>query len=220
MKELNMKIEFTNTTADIMSQCIQAKKSSFSKYERDFDVIFRGKEKVKLDRQAVFDFFEEDLNVGILAAFVWGFPTGGRGQLISSVVKNRNHIADVLDRAKNRGLDRELFEEINSPKYLNYATTTKFLYFSRTRVGELSTLIFDQRVKLYLQSNKIEQYSPMQIWLNKKYSYSLPFEQYVNYLKGTKNLQIQHKLADPAIIEHYFFENAPMKRKPRHLICD
>lgn len=203
-----MKIDTKGLRLNAGSQATYVKAKNFK--FKHFDMLFDGKDQILISRQDVIKNFQESKKKGILSAFAWGFPTGGRSKA-KSISEYLEEIEPILIEMMKHGVTEDSFKAINSFKNLKTATTTKLLYFSGSKIGESISLIFDSRVKSFLDSARPIEYERMFSYLDKKHANAIPFEAYSSYVLETHLLAQKYRV-EASAIELYFFENDP-KRK-------
>lgn len=206
-------------TISPMNQIITIKLSTFSKekFSGIFEKYFYQEEEISISRNQIFEEFEKNTKDGILKAFMWGFPSGGRGNLSTRLVENIDFFVETLDLIKKIGITEFLFEKINSISSVNFATTTKFMYFSNSKFINIRSLIFDQRVKLFIEHYKPINFEKTLRNLQDSSGYNLPHKAYISYISECWELADSLNVS-PDVVEMYLFEKAPMKRRPRHSI--
>lgn len=204
-----MEIDIKNLrlTTDTQATCVKAKNFNF----KHFNLLFEGKDQIQISRLNVINNFQDSIKKGILSAFAWGFPTGGRSKAkyISEYLED---IEQIIIEMISHGVTASNFKSINSFKNLITATTTKLLYFSGSKIDKLNSLIFDSRVKSFLDTNRPIEYASMFDYLDKKNINGIPFEAYSTYVKETNALAQMYKV-EASVIELYFFENDPKRKK-------
>lgn len=212
---LESMIDVGKLTKEPIKQFIQAKRSTFVNLKNGdlFDLIFAERDEVSLGREDVFNFFEKDVELGILSAFVWGFPTGGRGRLTRSIIDNFDSLKTILNTIRNTELNEADFSALNRMKGLNFATNTKFLYFARSNIEQSPCLIFDKMVKDFLAIRRPHEYKDMFSYFDMKYSYGIDFKVYREYVIRTNEVaQLMGGLSSDAL-ELYFFKYSPSRRR-------
>ena len=213
-EDLKEYAKFTN----YLEQSIKVNALTFAndKFDGAFLEYFNGADSITISRSDVFDAFSKNSKDGILSAFMWGFPTGGRGTSAINLIKNLDFYIETIDLIKKVGVNKFLFEKINSKPRVNYATTSKFLYFSNAKTSYGASLIFDQRVSLFITEYQPVDFQKTFSCLREQKGYKLPHNSYISYVKECNELADKLKTY-PDIVEMYLFERAPMKRKPKHL---
>jgi len=199
-------------------QSVCTKSANFSRagYNGGFDSLFResGPDR-SISRSDVYAAFDKKFDEGVLTAFVWGFPTGGRGTAGARVIQNLMSIAADVALAARNGCTAQRWEALNSHRGINFATTTKFLYFARVSAEENPCLIFDARVRKFLECNRPREFRETLAGLDNIRGYGLPYSTYVSYLKEMSAASDALRCSADAL-EMYMFREAPGYRRPRH----
>jgi hypothetical protein len=201
---------------DYLQQGVTIKRQNFSKpqFLGKFDGFFENRDVLFINRNHLFEAFSESKHEGILKTLMWGFPTGGRGFLLQKVLESIEFFERCISLCSS--VTEENFHDINSISGVKFATTTKFLYFSRAKIDGMNCLIFDARVKNFIQRNNYAEFFGLKEIFNAG-SYGISFAEYSSYVLA------MHKLANqlyvtPDELELYFFSNVPGMRPPSHII--
>ena len=201
-----------------MSQSIEIKRKNFLKYNSAFDKVFSEQDVINLSRQDVFAQFEKDLEIGMLAAIAWGFQKGTLpgGKTLNPFVSNFQSLKGTLNKILDYGLTEELFAKLNSHKEVKNGITTKLLYFSGAKNENNECLIYDSRVKAYLEYFRPIEFAKTLSFIKK--SQAMPtYELYKFYCKEAN--ACSEKSNTPAgALEMFMFTNAPGKRLAQHKI--
>ena len=190
----------------LLNQTIEIKKKNFEKYDGKFDVVFDGNDKVQLSRKGVFESFNSSLEMGMLSSIAWGFPKGTRpgGSTLHPFLENFDDIKNVLKKIANEGLNEATFNNLNMHKNVKNGLTTKLLYFSNSVVNSSPCLIYDSRVKAYL-----EEFRPIEfiktLELMKKSQAQPTFDLYENYCEEAHVCAEKHSLPSNDAIEIFMF---------------
>jgi hypothetical protein len=219
----NSVIKHFNSSSEInsinfLNQTIEIKKKNFEKYDGQFDVVFGGNDKVQLSRKGVFESFNSSLEMGMLSSIAWGFQKGTRpgGRTLHPFLENFDDIKNVLKKISNVGLNEGTFNDLNMHKNVKNGVTTKLLYFSNSVVNSSPCLIYDSRVKAYL-----EEFRPIEfvktLELMKKWQAQPTFDLYKKYCAEAHECAEKHSLPSAAI-EMFMFTAAPGKRPAQHVI--
>ncbi len=208
-------VDISKVTKTPIGQIIHAKRNTFvNSINGDyFDQIFAGSTELSLTRQDVFSYFAKNIELGILAAFVWGFPTGGRRRMTKAIIDNIENLKMILNSVKNAELSEKEFSALNSMKGLNFATNTKFLYFARAKIEQSPCLIFDKMVKEFLSINRSQEYQHMFSYFDKKYGYGIEFKIYREYVIKTNEIAQSLDGLNGDALELYFFQYSPSRRR-------
>ena len=211
----NSVIKHFNSSSEInsinfLNQTIEIKKKNFEKYDGQFDVVFGGNDKVQLSRKGVFESFNSSLEMGMLSSIAWGFQKGTRpgGRTFHPFFENFDDIKNVLKKISNVGLNEGTFNDLNMHKNVKNGVTTKLLYFSNSVVNSSPCLIYDSRVKAYL-----EEFRPIEfiktLELMKKSQAQPTFDLYENYCEEAHVCAEKHSLPSNDAIEIFMFTFAP-----------
>ncbi|MDC3304101.1 hypothetical protein OAV15_02815 [Amylibacter sp.] len=219
----NSVIKHINSSSEInsinyLNQTIEIKKKNFEKYDGQFDDVFNGYDKIQLSRKGVFDNFDASLEMGMLSAIAWGFQKGTRpgGKTLHPFLENFSDIANVLKRIMAEGLNEVSFNELNVHKNVKNGVTTKLLYFSKSIVNNSHCLIYDSRVKAYLEEFRPIEFNKT-LTVMKKWQAQPTFDLYKNYCEEAQVCAEQNALSSAAI-EMFMFTAAPGKRPAQHII--
>ena len=207
----NSVIKHFNSSSEInsinfLNQTIEIKKKNFEKYDGQFDVVFGGNDKVQLSRKGVFESFNSSLEMGMLSSIAWGFQKGTRpgGRTLHPFLENFDDIKNVLKKISNVGLNEGTFNDLNMHKNVKNGVTTKLLYFSNSVVNSSPCLIYDSRVKAYL-----EEFRPIEfiktLELMKKSQAQPTFDLYENYCEEAHVCAEKHSLPSNDAIEIFMF---------------
>ena len=195
---------------NFLNQTIEIKKKNFEKYDGQFDVVFDGYDKVQLSRKGVFESFNSSLEMGMLSSIAWGFQKGTRpgGRTLHPFLENFDDIKNVLKKISNVGLNEGTFNDLNMHKNVKNGVTTKLLYFSNSVVNSSPCLIYDSRVKAYL-----EEFRPIEfvktLELMKKWQAQPTFDLYKKYCAEAHECAEKHSLPSNDAIEIFMFTFAP-----------
>ena len=167
---------------NFLNQTIEIKKKNFEKYDGQFDEVFDGNDKIQLSRKDIFDNFSLSLEVGMLSSIAWGFRTGTRpgGKTLHPFLESFDDIKNVLKSIVSEGLNEVLFNDLNMHKNVKNGITTKLLYFSNSVVNSSPCLIYDSRVKAYLEEFRPIEFNQT-LALMKKWQAQPTFDLYKKY---------------------------------------
>jgi hypothetical protein len=205
-------IDIQNVSANVMNQATTANRRNFQKNLACYDLVFKGNEAISISRNEVFQAFDRNAKEGIASAFVWGFPKGGRGNMKSILSENIDELAAMISEISARSLEKVDYLALNKFRGLKYATITKFLYFSKIKIGHAPCLIFDRMVKSFIVDNKPIEYSKIVPTLERKTD-KLDYETYSEYVQKTFEISTNLGFSDPASIEMYFFKYSPSRKR-------
>ncbi|AOL24500.1 hypothetical protein Ga0102493_11359 [Erythrobacter litoralis] len=195
---------------------IKAKNLGKPKFEGQFDFLFEDREDTqRLTRNDVQLEMAKNTRKGVLKAFAWGFPEGGRGNLGVNVLGNLAGLSDCLDEMKETGLSERSWEAINGFHGIKFATTTKFLHFAKITSASGPCQIFDERVWNFLEKVQPDEFSATLEKLSRKRSYGIRYATYLTYLNDLNALADKLRVSGAAV-EMYMFKNSPDKRAARH----
>ena len=207
-----------DSSNNFLSQTIEIKRKNFQRYNGIFDQIFSDLDVINLSRQNVFALFEKDVELGMLASIAWGFQKGTLpgGKTLNPFISNFSSLKDTLNRILETGLTETLFSELNSHKEVKNGITTKLLYFSGAKYLSTECLIYDSRVKTYLEHFRPSEFSQTLSFMKK----SQPVPTYDLYTCYCTEMNIcSNKSNVPAgALEMFMFTNAPGKRPAQHKI--
>ena len=124
-------------------------------------------DKFVISRKDVFDCFpKSDSDIEIitfyLTIFVWGYPNGGRGENLNSILNDEEKIRKqyfYIKEYNSKMTLTNIFEELKQDnlkiKSMGPSTFTKILYFMRFRDGNgVSALIFDKVMQEMINSRR------------------------------------------------------------------
>jgi len=114
------------------------------------------------------------------------------------------------------GLNEVSFNELNVHKNVKNGVTTKLLYFSKSIVNNSHCLIYDSRVKAYLEEFRPIEFNKT-LAVMKKWQAQPTFDLYKNYCEEAQVCAEQNALSSAAI-EMFMFTAAPGKRPAQHVI--
>lgn len=207
-----------NDLRNFLSQEVLVKKRNFERYGGKFEKLFGQSDKITISRKNVFDWMETDITSGMLAAVAWGFQKGTRpgGKTLAPFLNHFEEIKSTLDNILQFGLNKDLFEELNAHKEVKNGITSKLLYFSKATVNSCPCLIYDSRVKAYLEAVAPKEF-PLSLSAMKKSQPVPSFDLYDNFCKEALACAQSVNLQSGAI-EMYMFTNAPGKRQAQHIV--
>ena len=205
---------------NFLAQSIEVKRKNFIRYNGFFDQVFSHLDVLNLSRQDIFHFFEEDIALGMLASIAWGFQKGTRpgGKTLNPFILNFQLLKDTLLRILDNGLTEKLFIELNSHKEVKNGITTKLLYFSGAKYGHTECLIYDSRVKAYLEHFRPLEF-PQTLSLMKKSQPAPTYDLYISYCTEADMCSKRLSISAGAL-EMFMFTNAPGKRPAQHKIAN
>lgn len=206
-------------TIDAARQAVTVRRANFTRpnFDKAFDRFFGAQQdEIRVSRSDVAALFgRKDVTNGLLLTFMWGFPTGGRGSMGKSLIKNLEALSEQIAEAMKEGLRPDLFEAINSHAGINYATTTKFMYFAGVCIGGVRCLIFDARVRKFLQVRRPSEFQRTLDAIESTQGYKLTFRAYSAYVNDARALAEKMDCSADAI-ELLMFRDAPGYRAPIH----
>ncbi len=129
------------------------------------DGIFGSKNTVELSRSDVCS--ETDIGKKLVMVLMWGYPTGGRGTSIDSILKEIDKLSQMLSSEDNRNLTKTqadcLITQFNEIHGLGISTWSKFLHFFDFSIDSKKCQIFDLKIVDSLNKKQFCQLST-QIW--------------------------------------------------------
>ncbi len=205
---------------DVLRQGITIPRKNFLRYSLDFDFLFQGSESIALTRRNVFDYFQQDTARGIISSIVWGFPRGTLpgGRPLSAIFENLSFFKEVIEEIAREDLSEEKFELINSKAGIKNGATSKMLYFSGAKIGNIKCLIFDSRVRGNLLEHRPIEFNSTIEHLPRNSLYP-GWNGYKAFCQEVKNLATQLCVTEDAI-EMYLFNSAPNRRRAQHAMIE
>ncbi len=202
-----------------LSQSVKVRKKNFLRYGSVFGFLFANTDEVDLTRDDVFHYFRRSTSEGILAALAWGFQKGGLpgGVSFSPVTERLDYFGRIIDEIKSSSLNEALFNELNGVPGVKNGMTTKFLYFSNSRVQNARCMIFDSRVRLSILEKYPESFQETIKHLPSNSLYP-GWIGYINYCKELQSLAKSTSIPED-LIEIFLFQAAPGKKPPTHKIA-
>lgn len=93
---------------------------------------------------------EDDIAKKIVMVLMWGYPTGGRGSNIESILKRIDVLIPLLSSVNERNLTKakasNLIKEFSSIRGLGISTWSKLLYFFNAEVDSRKCQIYDLKI--------------------------------------------------------------------------
>lgn len=135
----------------VNNQSTIIKKDIWKKFSYDNELIkaiFGSEDKVELSRADVFS--ESNIEKKIIMILMWGYPTGGRGNNIKSILESRCELISLLQSVNGQNLTKvqasSIFADFKKIHGLGISTWSKLLYFFNVSVDSKKCQIFDTRI--------------------------------------------------------------------------
>ena len=123
------------------------------------EAIFGADEEVEISREDIFS--ENNTKKKLVMILMWGYPSGGRGSNIQSVLLRINELVGLLSSVAGRNLKeseaKDLFKKFGNFGGLGISTWTKFLYFFKVSVDSKECQIFDIKIVNSLNKRQFSQ---------------------------------------------------------------
>lgn len=146
---------------------------------------------------------EKNSRLKIVKTLVWGYPKGGRGNNIKSVLKDLEKLREKLSRHKGKNLTeteaKELINKLEKVNKMGPSTWSKLLYFFEISIYSHRCQIFDKRVEQSLNASQFRDFNKEKgKWNQKKVN---DFFKYIEKLDDlSKNLRVA-----PEQLENFLF---------------
>jgi hypothetical protein len=146
---------------------------------------------------------EENNRIKIVKTLVWGYPEGGRGSNVKSVLENLEVLRDKLSKYKGKNLTetkaKELISDLKKVDKLGPSTWSKLLYFFEVSINSHRCQIFDKRVEQSLNESQFRDFKKEKgKWNQKRVDDFFKYIEKLNEL--SRNLRV-----DPDQIENFLF---------------
>ena len=146
---------------------------------------------------------EESNRIKIVKTLVWGYPEGGRGSNVKSVLENLEVLRDKLSKYKGKNLTetkaKELISDLEKVDKLGPSTWSKLLYFFEVSINSHRCQIFDKRVEQSLNESQFRDFKKEKgKWNQKRVDDFFKYIEKLNEL--SRNLRV-----DPDQIENFLF---------------
>lgn len=146
---------------------------------------------------------EESNRIKIVKTLVWGYPEGGRGSNVKSVLENLEVLRDKLSKYKGKNLTetkaKELISDLKKVDKLGPSTWSKLLYFFEVSINSHRCQIFDKRVEQSLNESQFRDFKKEKgKWNQKRVDDFFKYIEKLNEL--SRNLRV-----DPDQIENFLF---------------
>lgn len=189
----------------IKKQSMRAKKSVW--YTRLGHSLFKvvepvfSKDEITITRGEILK--EESNRIKIVKTLVWGYPEGGRGSNVKSVLENLEVLRDKLSKYKGKNLTetkaKELISDLKKVDKLGPSTWSKLLYFFEVSINSHRCQIFDKRVEQSLNESQFRDFKKEKgKWNQKRVDDFFKYIEKLNEL--SRNLRV-----DPDQIENFLF---------------
>lgn len=197
----------------VMKQSTKVNEDSWKEKLKDNDTCLKlfndinEKYKGEISRQEVLN--EKDSKRKIMMTLMWGYPTGGRGNNISHVLKNFDSLDEILNKygepcAENKLNNDEfskLYNQLRPISGLGPSTWSKLLYFFNFYIDGNKCLIYDQKIVSSLNRKQFFELA------NDKKEYKHNKKDYLIYLQKVKEWaeEIDKDSETPDKIEVFLF---------------
>ena len=135
----------------VYNQSTTIKKEAWEKFSYDKAIkkaIFGNNDNVELSRADVFS--EVDTAKKIVMVLMWGYPTGGRGNNIESILKRIDSLCELLSSVYKKDLTKAqvdcLISKFKGIHGLGISTWSKLLYFFNVSVDSKKCQIYDLKI--------------------------------------------------------------------------
>ncbi len=140
-----------------------------------FHGVFCGKASIRISRQRLLAFSFPTSEQKCLEIFMWGYPTGGRGNNRQLFIQNLTQIAQLASTAVPWDT---YYTQLKGLGGLGISTISKLAYFHGIQFGGLPSLILDLRIIEVLQGGRWTSLVSLQ-----QIAYAKAYHQYPLYLK-------------------------------------
>lgn len=182
-------------------------KKRFSSIDETLDEIFGSEKVVEISREEVLS--EQKLEKKIVMVLMWGYPTGGRGNNIESILKQINDLKELLTciEGKNLQVDRakEIMAEFAKITGLGISTWSKLLYFFEVSFDSLKCQIYDQKIVDSLNKKQFEEIDGHQFRELETKQWKQDSKYYFEYIKLVDDLAKGLNCESPDQIELFLF---------------
>ena len=154
--------------------------------ERLCDLFFQGRDEVYLTRNDIFKARRGDIELFLLSALFWGFPTNSRG-CCTIAFKNWEALvalANALRRQQNMTSAefRGYFRAMDEIKNLGISTYSKIFYFLRITIDGYPCLILDDMVGKGIRLLEGHEFTNVKDTLNgQRYRYYRNYHHYLRF---------------------------------------
>ncbi len=190
-------------TIPVFNQSANIKKRSWERIKyKDKDRIetgiFGNKKEVELSRADVLS--EVDTAKRIVMILMWGYPTGGRGNNIESILEEIDCLSEILLSVDKQNLTKaqanSLIKRLEGIRGLGVSTWSKLLYFFNVRIDSRKCQIYDLKI---VDSLNKKQFSELgaQVWKQ-------DINHYYQYIELVDNLAMR-MCVSPEQVEVFLF---------------
>ncbi len=153
------------------------------------DGIFGSNNTVELSRSDVCS--ETDIRKKLVMVLMWGYPTGGRGTSIDSILNKIDKLSPMLSLVDNQNLTKTqadcLITQFKKIRGLGISTWSKFLLFFDVSIDSKKCQIFDLKIVDSLNKKQFCELSTQIIWRHN----IMHYYQYIELIdKLAKNLDV------------------------------
>ncbi len=138
-----------------------------------------------------------------LKVLLWGYPTGGRGNNIKSLLTEENFATLLVHLEKCRTSKeiniKEIRGTIDAVPGLGLSTMSKYLYFLRVNTEGFPSMILDKQIINVVKSNRFEELAPLGKMRNE--SWVSKFREYLRILNSvSKELNVRNDQVEMFLI--------------------
>ena len=171
---------------------------SYQDKSRIEKAIFGNIDEVEISRADIFS--EADTKTKIIMVLMWGYPTGGRGNNIESILTQIDKLSQFLSSVEKQNLTKKqannLIKQLMNIRGLGISTWSKFLYFFNIAIDSKRCQIYDLKI---VDSLNKKQFSELDTHIWKQ-----DVEHYYQYIELVDNLAKQMDAA-PEQVELFLF---------------
>ena len=110
---------------------------------------------------------ECDIGIKLIKILMWGYPTGGRGNNLESILKKAEELIGILSSVNGKNLTEsqasELLAKFKEIRGLGISTWSKILYFFNVSVDSKKCQIYDMKIVDSLNKKQFSELG-MQKW--------------------------------------------------------
>jgi hypothetical protein len=138
----------------------------------------------------------------VIAAVIWGYPGGMRGDHFASLIGHLEELTEILSSARSTPISNWLshYDRVKPIKGVGLSTYTKFLHFLSVEVENHAAVILDQRIVDVARNKVFDELAPLT-----GLTYDNAPRNYVRYLECLDNVAQQLSVPKENI-EFFLFE--------------